>query len=144
MNKRVFNVLRKIAAEPEVKESQPKVPFDYERYWSERADAGIAEYKRRRDQKDTNTPIISDLLHPTNLHYAYMLRTPSAYARIRPSVASHLARTFMGLTPGSDKYNQAVKYFMNRGDTTMYNYLNPSNPKPNPTVPEILKTVKRK
>lgn len=136
MNLRVYNALRKIAADQAVKEQQSEVPFDEMRYWRERLAAERAENDRREAQ---NGEGFYGNARPTKKFYTFGVNNQSDYERRRPTVASYLAQKYMKLVPGSDKFSQAVKYFMNRGDTTMYNNRNPSNPRPNPEVPAILK-----
>jgi hypothetical protein len=135
MNKRVYNALRKIAAEPEVKESEPEVLFNPIDYWHERNRAGRADAVLRDKAKLPSLPAAN---YPAQAIY-HLPSRPEFYATLRPEVARHIAWNLMGLAPGSDEYNQAMKYFIDRGKTNMYNYLRPSNPRPNPAVPEILK-----
>jgi hypothetical protein len=67
-------------------------------------------------------------------------RLPSMYQRELPKLRVEQAREqahTLGLLPGTNAYNQMVKYLIEQGETNWHNFNNPKNPKPNIKVPHF-------
>ena len=128
MNVRVVNALRKIAGDKWI---NPEYLHDRRTAFFNTLYDFSDNYERRYDKPRLR---VAQSLHgPDDNNYR------SDIIKYRPKRARGWAKDYFNLTPGSDEYNEAVKYLINRGETNMYNFDNPSNPKPNPQVPKILK-----
>ena len=117
--------MRKIAAAPKAPAHLEQVPNEYV---NQRVDAYVLN-----DSFPKATEAHVGIITP------FARGSVSGLENRRIDQARNYAKHFNLGLPGSDAYNNAIKYLIDRGETNWYNFNNPKNPRKNPAMPEGIK-----
>lgn len=120
--------MRKIAAAPKAPAKAEMAEMVPEEYVDQRFDAYVH-----------NDSLPKDLKHLFGAITPFARGSVSGLEDRRIDQARNYAKRFNFGLPGSDAYNNAIKYLIDRGETNWYNFNNPKNPRKNPAIPEGIK-----